>query len=180
MPVDARAQRFLDVLAATRTARTLTLTERRDALAALMRLGTPVPGVARIEALRLPGPDGELDARLITPHGSAPHHGPALVYFHGGGLVAGSLDTHEPLACALAHAGGCRVLSVGYRLAPEHPFPAAVGDAVTALAHVRSHAKGYGLDPARLGVCGDSAGANLAAVACQASFRSTEPPLAAT
>jgi acetyl esterase/lipase len=103
---------------------------------------------------------------------------PGLIYFHGGGLVAGSLDTHDSVARALACAGSVRVASVDYRLAPEHPFPAAVEDAMAAVAHISTHAADFGIDLDRLGVAGDSAGATLAAVACQAAARAGKPRLA--
>lgn len=111
----------------------------------------------------LPGPAGDLPARLFTPPG-APAVGPLLVYFHGGGWVSGSIDSHDPLCRALAELAGVRVISVGYRLAPEHPFPAAADDADAAYEHVARNAERYGADPARLAVGGDSAGGNLAAV----------------
>jgi acetyl esterase/lipase len=94
--------------------------------------------------------------------------GPALIYFHGGGLVAGSLDTHDPICRSLSNASGCMLLSVDYRLAPEYPFPAAIADGCHATEWVVRHAEELGIDPARIGVCGDSAGATLAAVVCQA------------
>jgi acetyl esterase/lipase len=93
--------------------------------------------------------------------------GPALIYFHGGGLVAGSLDTHDPICRSLSNASGCMLLSVDYRLAPEYPFPAAIADGCHATEWVVRHADELGVDPARIGVCGDSAGATLAAVVCQ-------------
>jgi acetyl esterase len=91
-----------------------------------------------------------------------------LVYFHGGGWVLGSLDTHDNLARALASESGCAVLSVDYRLAPEHPFPAGLEDAFTAAAWACGNAAALGCDAGRLAIGGDSAGANLAAVVTQA------------
>ena len=99
----------------------------------------------------------------------APFHAemlPGLIYFHGGGLVAGTLDTHDSIARALAHAGAVRLLSVDYRLAPEHPFPAAIEDAMAAVRYISRHAADFGIDAARLGICGDSAGATLATATC--------------
>jgi acetyl esterase len=89
-----------------------------------------------------------------------------LVFFHGGGFVCGSIDSHEEAVKVLAHESGVVVCSVDYRLGPEHMFPAAVLDAVTAYAWMREHAGDYGADSARVGVGGDSAGGNLSAVAC--------------
>lgn len=112
---------------------------------------------------QIPGRGGEIRARLYAPE-AAEAPGPLLVYFHGGGWVQGSVATHEASCRLLAHLSGVRVLSVDYRLAPEHPYPAAVEDAVSAYAWAADHAAALGADPARLAVGGDSAGGNLAAV----------------
>jgi acetyl esterase len=109
------------------------------------------------------GAAGPLHARLYVPDG-AETPGPLLVYYHGGGWVEGSVATHEPSCRLLAHLAGVRVLSVDYRLAPEHPFPAAVDDALAAFRDARARAPELGADPARVAVGGDSAGGNLAAV----------------
>jgi len=91
----------------------------------------------------------------------------ALLYFHGGGMVAGSLDTHDGLCRTLSNAAGCRVISVGYRLAPENPFPAAVEDGFAALSWIFEHSDILRINPYRIGLAGDSSGGNLAAVLCQ-------------
>ncbi|HEV7495410.1 alpha/beta hydrolase [Baekduia sp.] len=111
---------------------------------------------------------GEIPVRLYAPH-AAPTPGPLLVYFHGGGWVQGSVETHDASCRLLAHLSGVRVLSVDYRLAPEHPYPAAVEDAVAAYAWAADHADRLGADPTRLAVGGDSAGGNLAAVVALAA-----------
>jgi acetyl esterase/lipase len=103
---------------------------------------------------------------------------PALVYFHGGGLVAGSLDTHDPVCRSLSSASGCVLFSVDYRLAPEHPFPAAISDGCHATQWIAAKAAELGIDPSRIGVCGDSAGATLAAVICHTIARSGDVRLA--
>jgi acetyl esterase len=131
------------------------------------------PGLRTVDA-SWPGPGGPLPLRLYEPAG-VPSPGPALVYFHGGGFVLGSLDTHEGACRLLAGEAGVRVVSIGYRLAPEHPFPAAASDAVAAFAHVHSHAADFGVDPARLAVGGDSSGGNLAAVVAHAAARGEAP-----
>jgi acetyl esterase len=124
--------------------------------------------VGAIGDLTVPGPAGPLAVRACTPAGASPEELlPGLVYFHGGGLIAGTLDTHDPICRSLTNASGCRVLSVDYRLAPEHPFPAAVADGCAATAWIGAHADELGIDLQRLGVCGDSAGATLAAVVCR-------------
>src|SRR3954451_15900220 len=102
-------------------------------------------------------------ARLYVPAAAEPA-GPLLVYYHGGGWVEGSPATHEPSCRLLAHLAGVRVLSVDYRLAPEHPFPAAADDALAAYRAARARAAELGADPRRVAVGGDSAGGNLAAV----------------
>lgn len=170
MPLDARVKRFLDTLAAMNppSALSLTVAERRGALEQLMSFCGPAPAVGDISELRLPGPAGMLPARVYTPKGEAAAAVlPGLVYFHGGGLVAGTIDTHDPICRSLSNASGCRIVSVGYRLAPEHRFPAAVDDGVAAAQAVAECARELAIDPRRLGIAGDSAGATLAAVVCQ-------------
>jgi acetyl esterase len=127
--------------------------------------GRPLP-VARVEATTIPGPGGSLPARLYVPWG-APAAGPLLVYLHGGGWVVGDLDTHEAPCRFLAREAGMRVLAVDYRRAPEHPFPAAVDDAVKAVRYAIENGDRLGADPARVAVGGDSAGGNLAAAAAR-------------
>jgi acetyl esterase len=116
----------------------------------------------------LAGAAGPLPARLFVPDGP-PDAGPGalIVYYHGGGWVAGDLDTHDQPCRLLARASGARVLSVDYRLAPEHPFPAAVDDALTAFRDAVASAEELGADPRRIAVAGDSAGGHLAAVTAQ-------------
>jgi len=181
MPLDARARRFLDTLAASGAASTLALTveERRRSLAQLLSFGGPVPTVGSVAERTLPGPASQLRLRIYTPAGVETHAVlPGLVYFHGGGLVAGSLDTHDGICRALTQASGCRLLAVDYRLAPEHPFPGAVEDGLSATAWVAAHTAELGLDPERLGISGDSAGATLAAVVCQSAVAASQARLA--
>ena len=111
---------------------------------------------------RIPGPAGEIPVRTYRPVASAPV--PGIVYFHGGGHVFGSLDTHDSVARSLCAGAGCLVMSVDYRLAPEHRFPAAVDDAWAATTWLAGNAAALGVDPGRIAVAGDSAGANLATV----------------
>ncbi len=121
--------------------------------------------VAAVEDLAVATAAGEIGVRCYRPS----HDGavPGLVFIHGGGWVIGSVDTHDGLCRALAERAGCAVLSVEYRLAPEHHFPAAVDDVVAVLNWVLAYAEDLGLDPERISVAGDSAGGNLAAVAAR-------------
>jgi acetyl esterase len=127
--------------------------------------GAPV-SVARVEERSVRGAEGQLAARLYVPFG-APAPAPLLVYFHGGGWVVGDLDTHDQPCRFLAREAGALVLSIAYRLAPEHRFPAPVEDCLAALRSAIDEAPHLGADPARVGVGGDSAGANLAAAVAQ-------------
>jgi acetyl esterase len=113
----------------------------------------------------IPGPAGRLRTRLIVPREAAAGPLPVLAFFHGGGWCIGDIDTHDPVCRQIAAAAGCAVLSVDYRLAPEHRFPAAVEDCFAAVRFLAAEGKSLGLDPARIAVGGDSAGGNLAAVA---------------
>ncbi len=123
------------------------------------------PDVAVTRDLQAEGPGGAIPLRLYRPAGSIDGAVlPVLVYYHGGGFVIGDLDTHDVLCRELANGSGCAVVAVDYRLAPEHPFPAAVDDCWAATRWVRDHAAALGLDADRLAVGGDSAGGNLAAV----------------
>jgi acetyl esterase len=123
--------------------------------------GPPAP-VAAVADRRVPGPAGELPVRVYTPEGSPPF--PIVVFFHGGGWVVGTLDTYDPLCRALAAATPAVVVSVDYRLAPEHRWPAAVEDAYAATEWASRNAAALGGAQHRLAVAGDSAGGNLAAV----------------
>jgi acetyl esterase len=127
--------------------------------------GPPRP-MARVEELTIPGPDSEMPARLYVALGAPQPPQPMLVYYHGGGWVIGDLDTHDSACRFLAEYSGCRVLSVGYRLAPEYPFPIPVEDAVAAFAWAHEHATELGADPERMAVGGDSAGGNLSTALC--------------
>jgi acetyl esterase len=111
---------------------------------------------------RIPGPAGDIPVRVYTPNGTAPF--PLLVYFHGGGWVLGGIDTHDGTCRSLANGAGCVVVSVDYRLAPEHRYPAAAEDCCAATQWAAAHAAELGADARRVAVGGDSAGGNLAAV----------------
>lgn len=170
MSLDPRAKRLLDMLALGSNPRTapMSAAERRAGFAALMALARPAAVPGRVETVSVEGAAGPLPARLYVPADAAPGAGPGLVFFHGGGLVAGDLDTHDGFCRRLASDSGVRIVAVAYRLAPEHRFPAAVEDAVAATRSIMVDAPRFGIDPDRLGVGGDSAGGSLATVAAGA------------
>jgi len=179
MPLDARVTRFLRFLAASKPSDIggATVDARRIGLADLMKFAGPAPVVASVRDATIPGPAGPLGLRIYSPIGISGSSLAGLVYFHGGGFVAGTLATHDWIARTLANAGACRVIAVDYRLAPEHKFPAALDDAMAAVMHVSARAADFEIDRSRLGVCGDSAGATLAAAVCQAMAHLGVPPL---
>jgi acetyl esterase len=132
------------------------------------------PAVARVAEHSLPGPGGPSRLRLYEPVANA-SPGPGILYIHGGGWVICSLDTHDGVCRRLANAAGLRVLSLDYRLAPEHPFPAPVEDCVAACRWLARHGPERGIDGGRLALAGDSAGANLALAALIALRDRGEP-----
>ncbi len=138
------------------------------------------PELKSVEPLAIPAPHGSIPARIYTPKTLRQTGGlaPALVFFHGGGWVIGDLDTHDVVCRRLADEGELIVISVDYRLAPEHKFPAAVDDAIAATAWIADHAKNIGIDTARLLVGGDSAGGNLAAVVAISARDGNGPAIA--
>jgi len=171
MPLDFHAQRFLKMLAAEgRTrGRYEEVEARRSALIALADIADP-PGLEAIGGARdhlMPVHDGHISLRVYSPLGEPARMLPAILYFHGGGWVAGNLETHDGLCRRLSNETGCRLIAVDYRLAPEHPFPYGLSDAIAALNHVTRNAGLFGIDLKRLGIAGDGAGACLAAVLCR-------------
>jgi acetyl esterase len=164
MALHPECRAFLDTIAAAGGSpiEQLPLTEARSVPLALIELGGREQAVARVENRTVPGPGGAIAVRVYRPR--AEERLPALMFFHGGGFVICNLDTHDRQCRALANASGCTVVSVDYRLAPEHRFPAAPEDAYAATQYVAEHADEFGIDPDRLAVGGDSAGGNLATV----------------
>lgn len=138
---------------------------RRRMLTESRQFSDPQVSLDAIRELTIAGPGGPLRARHYVPKVSGPR--PLLVFFHGGGFVVGDLDTHDEPCQLLCHHAGVHVLSVAYRLAPEQPFPAGVEDALAAFRWAKDHASTIGADSLRVGVGGDSAGGNLAAVVSQ-------------
>jgi acetyl esterase len=140
----------------------MSLADARAAdLASIQETGGEPEPVYEVADLKITGPGGELPLRLYRPTGERPL--PVLLYFFGGGWVLGTIDTADGVSRSLANSSGALVAVVGYRLAPEHPFPAAIEDCYAAVRWVAGHCGEIGADPARLAVGGDSAGGNLAA-----------------
>ena len=135
------------------------------------------PRVAEVRELQIPGPAGFLRARLYRPE-SAERSLPGMAYFHGGGFIYGDLDTHDAVCRGICASTPCVVVSVDYRLAPEHKFPAAVDDAFAATQWISRNAASLGADAGRVVVAGDSAGGNLAAVVALMARDGGAPPLA--
>ncbi|MGQ0631994.1 MAG: alpha/beta hydrolase [Sporichthyaceae bacterium] len=140
----------------------MTLPQARASLAMLMGFGgRSTVTLAGIADRAIPGPAGEIPLRIYTPEGAGPF--PILCFFHGGGFVLGDLRSYDGVCKEMAAGAGCIVVSVDYRLAPEHAFPAAPQDAEAALRWVADHAAEIDGDPTRIAIGGDSAGGNLTA-----------------
>jgi len=132
--------------------------------------------VDQVADFEIPGPDAPIPVRVYRPAGDGPF--PVVVYFHGGGWVRGDLDTHDGFCRRLTHESGCLVVSVDYRRAPEHPFPAPLSDCYAATRWAGRHATDLGGDPSRLVVGGGSAGGNLAAATALLARVRGDPDLA--
>ena len=137
------------------------------------------PELKSVAPLAIPAPHGSIPGRIYTPTKLRQTDGlaPCLVFFHGGGWVIGDLDTHDVVCRKLADEGQLIVISIDYRRAPEHKFPAAVDDAIAATAWIATHAKEFGIDASRLVVGGDSAGGNLATVVAIAARDGNGPAI---
>jgi acetyl esterase len=164
MPLDPQVKELLDAMEAMgfEELHTLSVEEARERARSMIDPEAFPEYDGRIEDRSLPGPAGDIPVRVFTPAGDGPF--PVVVYFHGGGFVLGDLDTHEAGCRLLSKLSGAIVVSVDYRLAPEHKFPAAVEDCLAATRWAGEHAAELNGDPERLAVAGDSAGGNLATV----------------
>ncbi len=125
------------------------------------------PEVAEVADGGFAGPASEIRFRRYRPIGAKAGLLPTLIYYHGGGFVIGNIETHDSTCRRLANKSRCQVISIDYRLAPEHPFPAPIDDGLAAFRHIRDNAESFGADAARIAVGGDSAGGAMAAVVCQ-------------
>jgi acetyl esterase len=180
MQLDPHVKRLLDILGASRTGTSgLTPHAMRQAISQLAQLvdvkNVPIGGT---ENRNIPCSTHSVPIRIYTPAAANAEELAALIYFHGGTGVFCSIETHDGLCRMLANESGCRVISVGYRLAPEHKFPAAVEDSYAATRWICAHAPVLGIDPKQIAIGGDSAGATLAAVVCQLAKQLAGPELA--
>ncbi len=178
MPLDSQAQMLLEKMEASGIPpfHTLPVEDARLAMRDLFGKKKNPVSVQHVEDRDISGPAGSIPIRLYTPEGEGPF--PVLVYFHGGGWVLGSIETHDPICRELAQAIGCVVVSVDYRLAPEHPFPVPLEDCYAAVCWVARHAAEINGDAQRIAVGGDSAGGNLAAAVTLTARDRGTPPIA--
>ncbi|HET6422459.1 MAG TPA: alpha/beta hydrolase [Planctomycetaceae bacterium] len=177
MPLHLQAAEFLQAYARLEQPplESTPAAESRQLLNAAIGVLPDCPTLAAINDLQIPGPGGPLRIRIYRPR-IVVNRG-ACLYFHGGGWVLNSIDTHDDFVRRLTDTAGCVCVSVDYRLAPEHPFPAAAEDAYAALQWVAANAYAWDIDPTRLAVAGDSAGGNLAAVCCLMTRDRGGPPI---
>jgi acetyl esterase len=181
MPLDPDAQLVIDMIRAAGRPpfETLTPNEARQAYSNSRRILQPQPeDVAEVSNLAAPGPHGDIKLRLYRGRNTSPNEKlPALIYYHGGGWLLGDLDSHDVVCRRFANIARCRVVSVDYRMAPEHKFPASVDDSAAATRWAIANADTLGIDASRVAVGGDSAGGNLAAVMALMARDGTLPPL---
>jgi acetyl esterase len=147
---------------------TMSLEEGRGVIGAFANFMVPQEEVASVVDTVVPAAENDIPLRIYTPEGGGDEDElrPGIIYFHGGGFSTAGIDLVDPVCRALANRSGCAVIAVGYRLSPEHPYPAAVTDAYTATVWIHAKGPAFGIDPERLAVMGDSAGGNLATVTC--------------
>lgn len=177
MPLHPEAKALLDSLAASGTGDNSEMDPEtvRAGYELLGALGRPAPEPPSTQDRLLPGPVGEIPVRIYRPGSGSGW--PLVVFFHGGGFVIGSVNSHDPLCQQISTGVPAVVLSVDYRLAPEHKFPAGLEDCWAATRWAYEHARELGADPSRLAVAGDSAGGNLAAVISRRARDAGSPPL---
>jgi acetyl esterase len=181
MPLDPLVKAFLDQASALPRPKAweMPLSMTRQGFAHMMNLMGPkdVP-VGKVRNIVIPGPAGDIRARVYAPVAAGGEALPALIYFHGGGFVMGDLDTHDGLCRLIAHEGGFIVVAVDYRRAPENKWPAPLEDAAAATRWIFDNASSLGIDAGRIAVGGDSAGGHLAACVTQAVKEQGGPKIA--
>ena len=177
MALDPALKTLLDQLAAQGgpDVRDLSPPEARELFKGMALLDAEAEAVDEVTNLGVPGPGGDIAVRVYRNSGPASG---VVVYYHGGGWTIGDLDTHDAVCRRLANRCGATVVSVDYRLAPEHPFPAAADDAWAALRWAAEHRDALGAAGRPLAVAGDSAGGNLAAVVANRAAAAGDPPVA--
>ncbi len=163
MPVDPQIQALLDMGTGVPATNTLSVAEARAQYEGRIRLMAPAAAIEAVTERVIPGQGGDLRLRIYRPIGQGPF--PVLVFFHGSGFVLCSLDTHDGICRNLCAGGHCVVVSVDYRLAPEHKYPAGLDDCVRATRWAADNVAELEGDALRIAIGGDSAGANLAAAA---------------
>lgn len=173
--IDPEVAKYLKIVRSRPPVYRLSIEQLRKDIEGLREHYPPEP-VKRVENISIPGPAGDIPARVYIPEGKGPF--PLVVYYHGGGWCIGSLDSHDNICTALANRIPSIVLSVGYRLAPEDPFPAAIDDSYAALQFAARSAARLNADPDRIAVMGDSAGGNLAAAVAIKSGEENGPRIA--
>ena len=163
MPIDPQIEAMFANMPEWPPVRTVPIDQLRESMRqSSAAMPTPEVTLAAITDRTIAGPGGPLAIRIYTPQGTAPF--PVVMFFHGGGWVIGDIDTHDAVTRSFAAGAGAIVISVDYRLAPEHRFPAGVNDCWAATVWAAEHAEDFGGDPARIAVAGDSAGGVLACV----------------
>lgn len=181
MPLDPHAKKLLEMLNAAGAAdmsRMAPEQMRADFERLASMVGENAVAVDAAEDRTVPGPGGAIPVRVYAPKNSGAASLPGLIYFHGGGGVFGSIASHDSFCRVFANASACRVVSVGYRLAPEHKFPAAIEDVYAATCRIAAQAQDFLIDSRRLAVGGDSIGGGLAALVCAMARDSGGPALA--
>jgi acetyl esterase len=175
MPVDPEIQVLLDAGSGVPDTHTMSVSDARAAYEKRIAAFAPPASVKDVRESVISGPGGPLKLRIYTPDGQGPF--PLVVFFHGSGFVLCSLDTHDGMCRNISAGAGCVVVSVDYRLAPEHKFPAGLEDCLHATRWAAAHAEALAADASRLVIAGDSAGGNLAAVAAMRLRDEGVPPL---
>ena len=180
MPLDPQVEGLLNQMAelGAPPLHQQSVEEARATSEGMVALAGEKAEVGSVRDIKIPVDDAEIAARVYTPEGEGPH--PAVVFFHGGGWVICSLDTHDNLARDICRAADAVVVSVDYRMAPEYRYPTAVHDSFAATKWVADNAASLNIDATRLALCGDSAGGNLSAVVSQMARDSGGPAIAFT